>query len=137
GRDKKFFYIFDWCRNFEFFNENPEVAESAGPDSLAKRLFTARVEIVGELDGKTSESPAADGYGQEPTPHGHVGEPRSEPDRAAAVKNLRDYLVSCGRIAGRGFGNEPRQFHRPAAAALCGEIQHRRGMGESRCRRAP
>ena len=25
GRHKEFFYIFDWCRNFEFFNENPDV----------------------------------------------------------------------------------------------------------------
>jgi type I restriction enzyme R subunit len=49
---KEFFYIFDWCRNFEFFNENPQVVEGAGAESLAKRLFTARVELVGEVDGK-------------------------------------------------------------------------------------
>ena len=27
GRDKEFFYIFDWCRNFEFFNQHPDVTE--------------------------------------------------------------------------------------------------------------
>jgi type I restriction enzyme R subunit len=43
GRHKEFFYIFDWCRNFEFFNQNPNVTEGAGAETLAKRLFTARV----------------------------------------------------------------------------------------------
>ena len=51
GRHKEFFYIFDLCQNFEFFNQNPDVTEGAGADSLAKRLFAARVELVGEVDG--------------------------------------------------------------------------------------
>ena len=50
GRHKEFFSIFDWCRNFEFFNQNPEVTEGAAADSLAKRLFAARVELVAEID---------------------------------------------------------------------------------------
>jgi type I restriction enzyme R subunit len=50
GRDKEFFYIFDWCRNFEFFSHNPTVTAGAGADTLAKRLFAARVELVGEVD---------------------------------------------------------------------------------------
>src|SRR6516164_752162 len=41
GQHKGFFYIFDWCRNFEFFNQNPDVTEGAGADSLTKRLFAA------------------------------------------------------------------------------------------------
>jgi type I site-specific restriction endonuclease len=52
GQDKEFFYIFDWCRNFEFFNENPDVTEGAGAETLVKRLFAARVELVGEVDAK-------------------------------------------------------------------------------------
>ena len=39
GRHKEFFYVFDFCQNFEFFNQNPEVADGAVADSLAKRLF--------------------------------------------------------------------------------------------------
>ena len=61
GRHKEFFYIFDWCRNFEFFNQNPEVTEGAGAESLAKRLFAARVELVGEVDGKHPAQRPADG----------------------------------------------------------------------------
>ena len=30
GRDKEF-PIFDWCRNFEFFNEHPDVTEAQAP----------------------------------------------------------------------------------------------------------
>ena len=58
GRHKEFFYIFDWCRNFEFFNQNPDVTEGAGADTLAKRLFAARVELVGEVDGKRPDDAA-------------------------------------------------------------------------------
>ena len=61
GRHKEFFYIFDWCRNFEFFNENPEVAEGAGADSLAKRLFAARVTLVAEIDGPQPKQPSIGG----------------------------------------------------------------------------
>ena len=50
GRDKDFFYIFDWCRNFEFFNENPDRTEGRSSDPLSKRLFTARVALIGDID---------------------------------------------------------------------------------------
>jgi type I restriction enzyme, R subunit len=95
GRHKEFFYIFDWCRNFEFFNQNPDVTEGASADTLAKRLFAARVELVGELDGKLPDIAArTDGYVQEPTPHGHMGEAGSGPDRAVEIKKLRDGLAA-------------------------------------------
>jgi type I restriction enzyme R subunit len=79
GRHKEFFYIFDWCRNFEFFNQNPDVTEGAGADTLAKRLFAARVELVGEVDNP-------DGH--------HMGEPGSKPERSAEIKKLRDGVAA-------------------------------------------
>jgi type I restriction enzyme R subunit len=79
GRHKENFYIFDWCRNFEFFNQNPDVTDGAGADTLAKRLFAARVDLVGEVDGPNGQ---------------HMGEPGSEPDRIAEIKNLRDGLAA-------------------------------------------
>ena len=51
GKDKEFFYIFDYCQNLEFFQENPEVSEGSLGDSLGKRLFKTRLDLVGELDG--------------------------------------------------------------------------------------
>jgi type I restriction enzyme R subunit len=74
GRDKEFFYIFDWCRNLEFFNEHPELSESSSPAPLAKRLFAARVELVGEVDKGT--------------------EPVSDPEHAVDVKKLRDAVAA-------------------------------------------
>jgi len=50
GKHKEFFYIFDYCQNLEFFKENPQVTEGASSDSLGKRLFKARLQLVGELD---------------------------------------------------------------------------------------
>jgi type I restriction enzyme R subunit len=106
GRHKEFFYIFDWCRNFEFFNQNPDVTEGAGPDTLAKRLFAARVELVGEVDSKRSDAPPTGGYVQEPTPHGHMAERGSETDGAAEIKKLRDGLAADLRTEVSGISLE-------------------------------
>lgn len=46
GQDKKEFYIFDWCGNFEYFKENPNGTESVATQSLAERLFCIRVDIA-------------------------------------------------------------------------------------------
>lgn len=55
GRHKEQFFIFDFCRNFEFFNQNPEMTEGSAGNSLAAQLFTARVELIGEFDGAGPE----------------------------------------------------------------------------------
>jgi type I restriction enzyme R subunit len=50
GKNKKFFYVFDYCQNLEYFSQNPETTEGANGESLGKRLFTARVELIATLD---------------------------------------------------------------------------------------
>ena len=50
GRDKQFFYVFDYCQNFEFFNANPEMAEPRVSGSLSERIFQRRVQLVTEVD---------------------------------------------------------------------------------------
>jgi len=50
GKDKEFFFIFDYCQNLEFFSQNPETTEGSLGASVGKRLFTARLEPIGELD---------------------------------------------------------------------------------------
>ncbi len=52
GKDKEFFYIFDYCQNLEFFKQNPATVEGALGESLSKRLFKTRLELIGELDRK-------------------------------------------------------------------------------------
>ena len=38
------------CQNLEFFSQNPETTDGATGASLSKRLFTARVALIAELD---------------------------------------------------------------------------------------
>lgn len=45
-RAKKFFYIFDWCGNFEFFGSNPKGFEPLKSTSLTERLFDLRVDLA-------------------------------------------------------------------------------------------
>ncbi len=97
GRHKAFFAVFDWCRNFEFFNQNPELAEGSVGESLAARLFAARVELIHVLD-ELRPSGASEGaphdYAQSSTPVLHAGEPGSAPDAEAELEALRAALVA-------------------------------------------
>lgn len=51
GRHKIEFLIFDFCGNFEFFNQNPATSAGSLGISLGQRLFAARVALMGEIDG--------------------------------------------------------------------------------------
>lgn len=57
GEDKKLFYVFDYCQNLEYFRHEVPPADSAPGDSLGKRLFVRRLELVGELDSRLAEQP--------------------------------------------------------------------------------
>lgn len=56
GEDKKFFYIFDYCQNLEFFSQNLRATEGSAAESLGKRLFNARLELIAALDGRTKDA---------------------------------------------------------------------------------
>ena len=64
GKHKEFFYIFDYCQNLEFFSQNPETTDGALGESLGKRLFKTRLELISELDRKLS-SELEEGPGKE------------------------------------------------------------------------
>ena len=93
GRDKEFFFVFDFCQNFEFFNQNPEVADTSAADSLTKRLFAERIELIAAID-TTGGKPAPGAK-----PSDEVGEGAStfrsgEPDEATlAARALRSELT--------------------------------------------
>lgn len=57
GKDKKFFYIFDYCQNLEFFSQNPETTEGVLGESLGTRLFKTRLELITEIDRGDIEKP--------------------------------------------------------------------------------
>ena len=49
GKNKECFYIFDWCRNFEYFDENPNGKASKESISLTERIFGLRADIAFHL----------------------------------------------------------------------------------------
>lgn len=49
GQDKKEFYIFDYCKNFEFFSENPKGIETNSQISLTERIYGYKLDLVVEL----------------------------------------------------------------------------------------
>ena len=58
GEDKKEFFIFDYCQNFEFFDENPEGAVTSSGKSLIQQIFEAKLQVsqlVTHLSEKTPE----------------------------------------------------------------------------------
>jgi type I restriction enzyme R subunit len=55
GQDKECFYVFDFCQNLEFFNQNPETTDGSAGESLGKRLFKARVELIATLDNERAD----------------------------------------------------------------------------------
>lgn len=56
GQDKEMFYIFDWCRNFEFFGSNPQGVEAKPVVSLTERLFSLKTNIAFELQHATHQA---------------------------------------------------------------------------------
>lgn len=50
GQHKSEFLVFDYCQNLEFFNQNPDAADTKAAPSLSKKLFAARLDLIGELD---------------------------------------------------------------------------------------
>src|SRR5215203_3427429 len=46
GEDKKFFYIFDFCENLEFFKQTAKGVEGSAQVSLATKIFRGRVELL-------------------------------------------------------------------------------------------
>jgi type I restriction enzyme, R subunit len=91
GQDKKYFRVFDFCQNLEFFGANPEIKEAGAAKSLTERLFAARLDLIGSLDekkGKTKE------LGEAKTPFSAEDAPPSEDEiRTEAVKVLQDTVA--------------------------------------------
>ena len=47
--DKTHFLVFDFCGNFEYFDQEPETTDAPAPPSLSARLFARRLDLVGSL----------------------------------------------------------------------------------------
>jgi type I restriction enzyme R subunit len=59
GQHKQFFYLFDYCQNLEYFSQEIAATDGASGESLAKRLFDARLELLAALDASASNNAKA------------------------------------------------------------------------------
>lgn len=49
GQDKEYFKVFDYCENFEYFNNRPKGVADSQQRSLAQAIFSRRLEIATAL----------------------------------------------------------------------------------------
>jgi type I restriction enzyme R subunit len=91
GKDKEFFQVFDFCQNLEFFSQNPGTVEGSLGESLSKRLFKARLEMIAALEADPAAKNAKD--------DGRVAEdPVRETDLTAATKALLQTEVAAMNV---------------------------------------
>ena len=99
GQDKNLFYLFDYCQNLEYFSQDIPGTEGSVADSLAKRLFNGRLELIGTLDHQGGEAESgrvkdpASTYG-DPTTDGAVRWSLADLlQREVAAMNLYNFVV--------------------------------------------
>ncbi len=100
AKHKEYFCVFDYCQNLEFFSQNIPATEGALGESLGKRLFNARLELISALDQRGAVQPHREAAEPSMAPHGH---PKSEADVRAqlalllqaevAAMNLDNFVV--------------------------------------------
>ncbi|MDD3245717.1 MAG: DEAD/DEAH box helicase family protein [Methanosarcina sp.] len=92
GKDKQFFYLFDYCQNLEFFSQNPETTDGSLGDSLGTRLFKSRLELISELDGKLEADSDCEASAETSEIY---GEPKTEAEvRHSIAKMLHSEIAS-------------------------------------------
>jgi type I restriction enzyme, R subunit len=65
GLDKEYFQVFDYCENFEFFNQHLQVTEGAAAASVSERRFVARLDLLQLLQVSDEEPDVRAGLGEE------------------------------------------------------------------------
>ncbi|WP_432509798.1 DEAD/DEAH box helicase family protein [Kineococcus sp. SYSU DK001] len=132
GQDKADFYVFDFCGNLEYFQQDlPETGGSV-QRSLMERLFEARVSLVAGLDGQLGPEPADPVLGR-----GDQDERGLRTDTADLCRsyvsgmNLDNFLVRPQREWVELYG-EPDTWHQPITPDRAGDIaQHLAGLPSS------
>ncbi|PWN57759.1 DEAD/DEAH box helicase family protein [Abyssibacter profundi] len=95
GQDKEAFLIFDFCGNFEYFNEHPEGAAASAAEPLGKRLFKRRLELLTALPARASDDAVV--VRDEPGDYGGLRTLRAQLaddlQREVAAMNLQNFIV--------------------------------------------
>lgn len=94
GQHKAFFYLFDYCRNLEYFSQGIPGTEGYVAASLAKRLFDARLELITALDGRPKET-LAEAVREAPATY---GDPKTDEGVRRAVAELLQREVAAMKL---------------------------------------
>ena len=97
GEHKKFFYIFDYCQNLEFFSQNPDTTDGSASESLGTRLFKARLSLIDELDREVVDGPQVNEpparYGLQPNREQLRDSTAGHLQRVVAAMNVENFVV--------------------------------------------
>ena len=138
GLHKTEFAIFDFCGNFEYFNENPEGASASVGEPIGKRLFKQRVDLLALLRELYPRPPAISVSDATPAPY---GDPSTEAEvDAALVTELHGEVAAMNpdNFIVRTAGEHVARFARPTAwhvlddGALADLRQHVAGLPSTR-----
>ena len=98
GQHKQFFYVFDYCQNLEYFSQNPDTVDGASMEPLGKRLFKARLALIGALDERAKKGDGS--RAAMPLPHGAAADERELRSNTAkflkglvTAMNLENFVV--------------------------------------------
>jgi type I restriction enzyme R subunit len=94
GQHKAFFYLFDYCQNLEYFSQDIPGTEGYVAESLAKRLFNARLDLITALDGRPKEALAAAVKEATAT----FGDPKTDEEVRQAVAELLQREVAAMKL---------------------------------------
>ena len=89
GEHKKFFYLFDYCQNLEFFSQNPDTTDGSAGESLGTRLFKARLSLIDALDREV-----LDGLHAREPPARYGLQPNREQLRDSTAEHLRQVVAA-------------------------------------------
>ena len=94
---KKFFYLFDYCQNLEFFSQNPDTTDGHASESSGTRLFKARLSLIDALDreiidGQHGNEPPAK-YGPQPNHPQLRDSTAAHLHQVVAAMNVENFVV--------------------------------------------
>lgn len=110
GSDKQEFFIFDYCQNLEFFQQNPDFSDGVTTEPLGTRLFKTRLNLIAELDRK--QAAAAQQQAAERTVEYGEGEAALRQDvagmlqQSVAAMNVDNFVVRPQRLAVEKFAKQ-------------------------------
>lgn len=86
GQDKDFFFLFDYCQNLEFFNQNLAATQGNTAESLSTRLFKTRLAVISALDKR--RTPTDGGKATTATAGDRLTDEDVRDDTAAFLRSL-------------------------------------------------